>query len=71
MGLMKQFLVVALFLLLSFRTAHGGTLFLEAESFYSDGGWVVDHGSFSPIAALEWRGYATVRAVEILRANTP
>jgi hypothetical protein len=36
-----------------------------------DGGWVVDYGSFSPIAALEWRGYATVRAVEILRANTP
>jgi hypothetical protein len=36
-----------------------------------DGGWVVDYGSFSPIAALEWRGYATVRAVEILRTNTP
>jgi hypothetical protein len=36
-----------------------------------DGGWVVDFGSFSPIAALEWRGYATVRAVEILRTNTP
>ncbi|MEO8692616.1 MAG: hypothetical protein ABI658_03815 [Acidimicrobiales bacterium] len=32
-----------------------------------DGGWVVDYASFSPIAALEWRGYATVRAVEILR----
>ena len=36
-----------------------------------DGGWVVDFGSFSPIAALEWRGYATVRAVEILRTNVP
>ena len=36
-----------------------------------DGGWVVDYGSFSPIAALVWRGYATVRAVEILRTNTP
>lgn len=32
-----------------------------------DGGWVVDYASFSPIAALEWRGYVTVRAVEILR----
>ena len=31
-----------------------------------DGGWLVDFGSFSPIAALEWRGYATVSAVEIL-----
>ncbi|MGE3664412.1 MAG: hypothetical protein AB7G09_24330 [Pseudonocardia sp.] len=34
-----------------------------------DGGWVVDFGSFSPAAALEWRGYATVRAVGVLRAN--
>ena len=36
-----------------------------------DGGWVVDFGSFSPIAELEWRGYATVQAVEILRSNAP
>jgi hypothetical protein len=28
-----------------------------------DGGWTVDFGSFSPAAALEWRGYATVGAV--------
>ncbi len=34
-----------------------------------DGGWVVDFGSYSPQAELEWRGYATVRAVEVLRAN--
>jgi hypothetical protein len=34
-----------------------------------DGGWVVDFGSFSPQAELEWRGYATVMAVEVLRAN--
>jgi hypothetical protein len=34
-----------------------------------DGGWVVDFGSFSPQAALEWRGYATVRAVSILQRN--
>jgi hypothetical protein len=34
-----------------------------------DGGWVVDFRSASPAAALDWRGYATVRAVDILRRN--
>ncbi len=34
-----------------------------------DGGWVVDFDSSSPIAALEWRGYATVRAITLLRDN--
>jgi hypothetical protein len=34
-----------------------------------DGGWSVDFQSFSPAAALEWRGYATVRAVSVLRHN--
>lgn len=34
-----------------------------------DGGWEVDFASYSPAAALEWRGHATVRAVSILRAN--
>jgi hypothetical protein len=34
-----------------------------------DGGWTVDYTSYSPIAALEWRGYVTVRAVSILRRN--
>jgi hypothetical protein len=34
-----------------------------------DGGWSVDFASHSPQAALEWRGYATVRAVTILRAE--
>src|SRR5690606_8793535 len=29
-----------------------------AEQQHSDGGWSVDFASFSPIAALEWRGYA-------------
>jgi len=33
-----------------------------AEQQHSDGGWSVDFASFSPIAALEWRGYATVDA---------
>jgi hypothetical protein len=35
-----------------------------------DGGWSVDFQSYSPAAALEWRGYATVRALSILRDNT-
>jgi hypothetical protein len=34
-----------------------------------DGGWRVDFQSYSPAAALEWRGYATVRALSVLRAN--
>jgi len=34
-----------------------------------DGGWVVDFASYSPQGELEWRGYATVRAVEVLSAN--
>lgn len=32
-----------------------------------DGGWRVDFDSYSPAAAVEWRGYQTVRAVSILR----
>jgi hypothetical protein len=35
----------------------------------SDGGWTVDFQSYSPAAALEWRGYATVRALSVLRRN--
>jgi hypothetical protein len=38
-----------------------------AEQQQDDGGWRVDFRSYSPAAALEWRGYATVRAVSILR----
>jgi hypothetical protein len=34
-----------------------------------DGGWTVDFQSYSPAAALEWRGYATVRAITILQRN--
>jgi hypothetical protein len=34
-----------------------------------DGGWSVDFRSYSPAAALEWRGYATVRALAVLRKN--
>lgn len=35
----------------------------------SDGGWIVDWNSRSAAGALEWRGWVTVRAVTILRAN--
>jgi hypothetical protein len=34
-----------------------------------DGGWTVDYLKISPAGALEWRGFATVRAIDILRAN--
>jgi hypothetical protein len=34
-----------------------------------DGGWTVDYLEISPAGALEWRGYATVRAIDILRRN--
>jgi hypothetical protein len=34
-----------------------------------DGGWRVDFASYSPAAALEWRGEATVRALRVLRCN--
>ncbi|BEL03237.1 hypothetical protein Q0Z83_014280 [Actinoplanes sichuanensis] len=35
-----------------------------------DGGWAVDFPAYSPAAAIEWRGYATVGSVRILRAET-
>jgi hypothetical protein len=34
-----------------------------------DGGWRVDFASYSPAAALEWRGHATVAALLQLRAD--
>ena len=40
-----------------------------ADEQEDDGGWTVDFQSYSPAAALEWRGYATVRALSILRDN--
>ena len=36
----------------------------------SDGGWPVDFASYSPAAALDWRGYMTVRALSILKRNS-
>ena len=41
---------------------------LEASQ-EDDGGWSVDFPATSPMAALDWRGYATVRAVDVLRRN--
>jgi hypothetical protein len=34
-----------------------------------DGGWIVDFHSASVAGALEWRGYTTVRAIEVLHRN--
>jgi hypothetical protein len=34
-----------------------------------DGGWTIDFTSYSPAAALEWRGNRTVQALTILRDN--
>ena len=35
-----------------------------------DGGWVVDFVPGSPAGSLDWRGYVTVRAVDIVRHNS-
>lgn len=40
------------------------------EQQQDDGGWRVDFASYSPAAALEWRGHMTVRAVSILKRNS-
>lgn len=41
---------------------------LAAEQ-QDDGGWGVDWNAWSPAGAFEWGGWATVRALKILRAN--
>jgi hypothetical protein len=41
---------------------------LEAAQ-HDDGGWEVDWTHWSPAGELEWRGWATVRAVRTLRSN--
>ncbi|HEY3501953.1 MAG TPA: hypothetical protein VGN37_04070 [Actinocatenispora sp.] len=35
-----------------------------------DGGWAVGFTTSGPAAALEWRGFATVRAIATLRGRT-
>src|SRR5215207_1403398 len=34
-----------------------------------DGGWIVDYLQISPAGSLDWRGYVTVRAIDILDRN--
>ncbi len=34
-----------------------------------DGGWTVDYLPISPAGSLDWRGYATVKAIAMLRRN--
>lgn len=34
-----------------------------------DGGWEVDYLRISPAGSLDWRGYATVEAIDLLAAN--
>ena len=34
-----------------------------------DGGWTVDFLKISPAGSLDWRGYVTAQAVDILRRN--
>jgi len=41
---------------------------LEAGQ-HDDGGWSVDYLQISPAGSMDWRGYATVHAIEILDRN--
>ncbi len=36
---------------------------------HDDGGWVVEYARISPAGALDWRGYVTLGAVDVLRRN--
>lgn len=49
------------------RAAINADLDRLASEQQPDGGWQVTFPSYSPAAALEWRGYATVQAVATLR----
>jgi hypothetical protein len=56
------------------RTAFGADAVAAAldrlgDQQQDDGGWQVSYATFSPAAALEWRGYATVQAVSMLRGT--
>ncbi|MGW3953333.1 hypothetical protein ACWEKM_21015 [Streptomyces sp. NPDC004752] len=54
--------------LLDARTVADDLDRLEREQ-QDDGGWAIDFTSYSPAAALEWRGYVTVGAISVLRMN--
>jgi hypothetical protein len=47
----------------------GADLERLAMAQHDDGGWDVDYLQISPVGKLDWRGFATVRAIDILRAN--
>jgi hypothetical protein len=34
-----------------------------------DGGWTVDYLKISPAGSLDWRGYVTAHAIDVLRRN--
>ena len=53
----------------NFMTAHARVIDRLERAQQSDGGWPVDFDSYSPAAALEWRGYTTVNAIATLRAH--
>ena len=40
-----------------------------ADGQQDDGGWTVDYLPISPAGSLDWRGYATVKAIATLRRN--
>jgi hypothetical protein len=40
-----------------------------ADAQRDDGGWTVDYLKISPAGALDWRGVATIRALDILQRN--
>jgi hypothetical protein len=40
-----------------------------ADGQQADGGWTVDYMPISPAGSLDWRGYATVKAIATLRRN--
>jgi hypothetical protein len=41
-----------------------------ADRQQADGGWPEEFAAYSPMAALEWRGYLTVHAVRVLTARS-
>jgi hypothetical protein len=40
-----------------------------APVWQDDGRWVVDFLKITPAGPLDWRGHATVRAIDILQRN--
>ena len=51
------------------RDAVAADLRRVADDQREDGGWTVDYLPISPAGSLDWRGYATVKAIATLRRN--